>query len=330
MYSHLGAARHVIKRLPSTLHVIAVVFNPLRFQSRYNLFRDFERHAHANPEVELKVVELAFGDRPFEVTSPDNPDHWQIRTNQELWHKERMINIAVSRLLPSDWEYVAWVDADVTFVNPDWAHETMQQLQHYQVVQMFTHAIDIGPNMEPLDSFEGFAYQHVKGQRFFPTLAGVKKGGSGYDYYSARYWHPGYGWAYRREAWNALGGMLDINIVGGGDHQMAYGLIGRIEETIPGGTTDQYTKTIRNWGEKAALLKRNVGAVPGTVMHHFHGKKADRGYYNRWRILSDNKFDPLVDLKPDWQQMWALAGNKIKLRDDLRAYFRARNEDSTV
>jgi hypothetical protein len=31
MHAHLGHARHVIKRLPSKLHVIAIVFNPLRF-----------------------------------------------------------------------------------------------------------------------------------------------------------------------------------------------------------------------------------------------------------------------------------------------------------
>jgi hypothetical protein len=29
MHAHLNNARHVIKRLPSQLHVIAVVFNPL-------------------------------------------------------------------------------------------------------------------------------------------------------------------------------------------------------------------------------------------------------------------------------------------------------------
>jgi hypothetical protein len=39
MHAHLNNARHIIKRLPSQLHVIAVVFNPLRFQSGYSLFR---------------------------------------------------------------------------------------------------------------------------------------------------------------------------------------------------------------------------------------------------------------------------------------------------
>ena len=326
MYSHIPAARHVITPIDRKLHVVAVVFNPLRFQSRYNLFREFEQHARCQG-ADLWVVECAFGDRPFEVTQAGNPQHIQFRTYDEIWHKERMINLAVSRL-PPDWEYCAWVDADVTFINPDWVQETIQQLQHYMIVQMFTHAIDIGPNMEPTAQFEGFAYSHVVGRAMVPKLNGVGMRRDGY--YHGKYWHPGYGWAYRREAWDTIGGLLDINIVGGGDHQMAYGLVGRINETIPDNSTASYTRMIKQWGRHAQDIKTDIGAVPGTLMHHYHGKKADRGYYDRWRILTDNKYDPHTDLKHDWQQMYTLTGNKPRLRDQLRTYFRARNEDSTV
>ncbi len=345
MYSHLGHARHVVKKLDSKLHVIAVVFNPLRFLSRYNLFREFEQHALAHG-ANLWVVEMAFGNRPFEVVREGEPQHIAMRTEHELWHKERIINAAVARL-PHDWEYVAWVDADLTFINPDWVHETIQQLQHYHIVQMFTHAMDIGPNMEPIERFESFAHSYINGIRDYPKLNGVpghrpkkhrkhcnRPGNCDCpsdtpDYYGGRFWHPGYGWAYRRSAWDTLGGLLDINIVGGGDHQMAYGLIDRIEETIPADSTHQYTKSIRQWAENASILKRNIGAVPGTIAHHFHGRKVNRNYYNRWKILTENAFDPMTDLKNDWQQAHALTGNKIKLRDDLRGYFRARHEDST-
>ncbi len=315
MYSHLRHARHVIQRVPDTLHVIAVVFNPLRFVSRYNLFKEFAEHATASG-ADLRVVEVAFGDRPFEVTTCDNPKDIQFRTSHELWHKERMINAAVARL-PLDWKYMAWVDADVTFLNPDWIPETIQQLQHYQAVQLFTHAMDVGANMEPVTTFESFGSSYVRGRE-----------APGIGYYGGRYWHPGYGWAYRREAWDMMGGMLDVNIVGGGDHQMAYGMIGMIDETIPAGSTKQYSRIIKNWANNAALLKRNIGAVPGTLVHHFHGKKANRKYSSRWKILTDNAYDPVADLKNDWQMMLTLSGNKIKLRDDLRGYFRARNEDS--
>jgi hypothetical protein len=44
------------------------------------------------------VVELAFGNRPFEVTDPDNPRHVQVRSGHELWHKENLVNLGVARL----------------------------------------------------------------------------------------------------------------------------------------------------------------------------------------------------------------------------------------
>jgi hypothetical protein len=321
MFSHLNGARHVLRRMDDKLHVIAVVFNPLRFVSRYNLYNDFAQHA-IDAGAELWTVELAFGDRPFEVTQAGNPRHIQYRTDQELWHKERMINEAVKHL-PRDWKYAAWVDADLTFVNPDWVHETVQQLQHYQVVQMFTHAIDIGPQMDPIATFEGFAYSHQLHRQF--PLTGKK---NKYPYQTGQFWHPGYAWAYRREAWDNLNGMLDINIVGGGDHQMAYGLIGAIENTIPAGSTPEYARAVYHWADRAQWLKTDIGSTPGTLMHHFHGHKANRGYYDRWKILTSNHFNPYTDLMNDRYGMLRFTGHKPQLRDDLRDYFRARNEDS--
>jgi hypothetical protein len=35
------------------------------------------------------------------------------------------------------------------------------------------------------------------------------------------------------------------------------------------------------------------------------------------------------DIKRDWQGLWQLTDRKIRLRDELRAYFRSRDEDST-
>ena len=52
-----------------------------------------------------------------------------------------------------------------------------------------------------------------------------------------------------------------------------------------------------------------------------------RRYILRWQILQRHAFDPEADIIRDSQRLYQLAGNKIGLRDDLRAYFRARDED---
>jgi hypothetical protein len=337
--AHVQRAHHFLKPF-GELHVIAVCFNPLRYVSRYTLLDEFLQRSVSAGAV-THVAEASFGDRPTEIKDRGQQSHWHFRTSSEIWLKESMINAAVSRL-PPDWKYVAWVDADVAFTNPHWVQETIQQLQHYSVVQMWHTAIDLDPSNLPMQTFKGYpasalenpretdhaapgaiASYHSMASYYYHTPAVAKAGKP-----SVAYWHPGYAWACTRDAWNQMGGLLDINIVGGGDHQMAKAFYGTADKAIPFASTAGYRETVMSWQEHALGLKQNVGFVPGTLMHYWHGQKVNRGYFDRWQILADNDFDPRTDLRKDWQGLWQLAGNKPKLRDDLRAYLRQRNEDS--
>ena len=125
---------------------------------------------------------------------------------------------------------------------------------------------------------------------------------------------------------------MDRCILGGGDSHMAYGLLQQTElaklhlEML--GATDSYRRYLATWQANAARLKKNVGYMEGSLLHKWHGPKAKRGYNSRWKILETNKFDPFTDLMPDHQGVLRLTGTKPQLRDDLRAYFRSRQEDS--
>lgn len=298
---------------PSTLYVVTVISNPCRYSSRYDLYQKFAKMVQDSGAV-LYTVEAAFGNRPHVVTQPGNINHIQLRTNSEVWHKENMINIGIANL-PQDWEYVAWIDADVAFARTDWVAETLNQLQHYDVVQMFSVAHDLGPNYVPFQKHKGFMYCYVNSH--------CKDCG---NYVT---WHPGFAWAARRSAINHLGGLIDYAILGAADRHMAHGLIGRMSETIHKKLSSAYAQDLLLWEERAErYLLRNVGYVEGLLLHSWHGKKRDRKYAERWNILVDNGFDPRLDLKRDSQMLWQLTDRNIKLRDDIRGYFRARNEDS--
>lgn len=306
---------HPIKAHPHQhkLYVIAVVSNPCRYLKRYHLYRKFEQEMK-EAGAQLLTVECAFGDRHFEVTEAGNPMHVQLRTSDELWHKENMINIGISRL-PFDWEYVAWIDADVTFYNKDWLNETLQQLQHHHVVQMFQSAIDYGPHGEVIQTHAGFGFSHVQRRCRGPGYA---------------FWHPGFAWAASRRAINHLGGLIDANpcVLGSGDHSMALALVNRAVESYPSYVHENYKKCILEWERRAEIyIKRDIGFVPGTIGHFYHGSKKNRKYQERWQIIPHHRFDPYVDLKKDWQGLYQLNDNNIKLRDDIRTYFRQRNED---
>jgi hypothetical protein len=310
-----------IQPVDAPLYVVTPVINPSRYRTRYALYRDFEKYITDAGAV-LYTVEAAYGERDFEITDAANPRHIRLRTNHEIWHKENLINLGVSRL-PADWKYVAWIDADVQFARPDIVAETIHELQHFSVVQMFANAMDLGPRHEALRSFEGFVTQCKRHNGQAP---------GNMEQYSVG--HPGYAWACRRDAWDHLGGLIDFAILGSADRYMACALVGEIAQSLRPELVQAcpaYTEWCFEWQTRAeTYIKRNIGFVDGLLLHYFHGAKKNRGYANRSAILWTNQFDPARDIKRDWQGVWQLTDQKIRLRDELRAYFRSRDEDSTA
>jgi hypothetical protein len=299
------------------LHVVTAIFNPFRYHSHYDNYRRFAAHM-AESGVKLLTVEMAFGDRPFAVTDSGNPWHVQLRGTSELWHKENLINLGVQRL-PADWKYLAWIDSDVEFLRPGWAAETVEHLQHFAVVQPWSDAYDQGPQNQHIGHHRSFCRQYLTRQ---PK-------GAAYEY-----WHPGYAWAITRQAWDHLGGLLDNCIVGSADYHMAWALVGEVGRTYavnPTAGLDAYAKRLMRWQDSAEYhVRRNLGYVEGAIRHFWHGPKAGRRYIERWDILARNGFDPDLDLKRNAQGVLELTGRSIGLRDDLRAYFRARNDDGNT
>jgi hypothetical protein len=142
-------------------------------------------------------------------------------------------------------------------------------------------------------------------------------------------WHPGFAWACRREAFDALGGLMDWALLGAADNHMAKAHIGDAHHSVHPDIHPRYHEMVLEWQARSLRhLQRNVGVVNGTLLHHWHGKKKDRRYWDRWRILVDNQYNPDTDLKRDWQGVWQLTDRSWRLRDQVRLYFRGRREDS--
>lgn len=312
-------------------YVVTCVSNPVRYRTRYELYRKFKAMCES-ANVKLITVEMAFGGREFEVTERDNLHHIQLRSIDELWHKENMLNLAINYVLQIDPQAreIAWVDADVTPMRPprEWFEETWHALQHYEVVQMFESAHDLDPNFNQIGKPQiGFMNAYIKSGYQKPTGAGTWA----LDYYT-RVGHPGYAWAANITALNHLGGLIDTAILGAGDRHMALGLIGCIENSVSNEIHPNYMRELLEWQERAKrYIRRDVGYVPGSIAHFWHGKKKDRGYSSRWKILIENQYDPTTDLKRDAQGLYQLesfSDRQLRLRDQIRSYFRARSEDS--
>jgi hypothetical protein len=305
------------------LHVITTISNPLRYDSRFRLYEEF-RKRFASEGVRFYTVELAFEENGFVVTDSGNERHFQVRSRDVIWHKENLINIAL-KWLPSDWKYAAWVDADISFVRPDWIDQTLEQLKHNTFVQMFSHVIDLGPAFEPLRTYEGFAYRHLQS-----SVPGANQTGHGVEYPTPKkkIGQTGYAWAARRDALEAVGGLIDWSILGANDYYMALALVGEVD---PQGTRmpeSNYARMFMEWQNRCVGHGCTIGYLNNSLLHYWHGNRRDRGYDTRWQILANHAFDPATDLHRNIQGVLEVADTKPGLREAIRTYFMTRNEDS--
>ncbi len=350
--SHVGRSIYQTPDvIDEPLYVITAISNPIRFKTRWKHYQRFAAHVKDSGGI-LYTVEAAFGERRSALIdrAPEDADstwktasatqephkYLQVRMDSELWVKENLMNLGV-QALPDSWKYVAFIDADIQFARPNWVGETIHQLQHYSVVQMFSEAQDVGPHYVTVHAHKSFMWC---------WMAGLKKPKwrkpgqyDGPPGKGPNLWHPGFAWAYTREAINGLGShisagsLIDFAILGAADNHMAHALIGLADDSLHPQMGQTYRDLLHEWQWQAHRhVRQNVGVMSGTIIHYWHGRKVDRKYWDRWRILVENQYNPITDIKYDWRGVLSLQDRgtprSIKLRDDIMRYFRSRQEDS--
>jgi hypothetical protein len=269
-------------------------------------YHRFVKHM-ANSGATLYTVEIARDAESFKITSKDNKRHLQLITSTpQIWNKERAINLAIDRLVPLTVDYIAWLDCDIIFCNPDWVGKTIHLLRKWQVVHMFSHTLDLGPNWQPVgDVHEGYVYRYVNGRP-------IKRGQE----------ISGLGWATRRSVLDELP-LLDWNISSGADSLMAVAFFGNnkiLLKHIPA-----YKDKAKLWINAASrIVNGQVGYVQGLVLHSWHGPRDGRGYGDVERIMIRDKFNPFEDITTQANGLYCFTGKNKKLEKDMNDWYISR------
>ena len=301
-------------QLEEKLNVIIVISNPCLYEKRYILLKEFvKRLVEEEEHVNLFIVELVYGDQKFIITNKNNKNHLQLKTEVPLWHKENMINLGVKYLLPKDYKAFAWIDADIEFESSTWALDTLKILNgHKDIVQLFSHCVDMDEEKNNLNIFNSFGYCFEKQKNY--TTKGTD------------YWHPWYAWAITRKAYEKLNGLYDKGILGSCDSIIAMSLINKCNSITNSNYHIDYNNSMLVYQNIASKLR--LGYTPGIIRHHYHGSKANRKYTERWKILMNYKFSPYTHITYD------LSGIIIptqsfsqEFKNEIYNYFKERKED---
>ena len=293
------------------LNVILVISNPCLYTRRYILLNEFVKRIENEEEnVELYIVEMIYPGQKFAVTRKNNKNHLQLRTNIPIWHKENMINLGTT-LLPPNWKAFAWIDADIEFESTTWALDALKVLNGtYDVIQLFSHAVDMDHDKTTLNIFQSFGYSFVKHKKI---------GKKGLDYF-----HPGYAWAITRRAYEKIGGLYDKGILGSGDSIMAMSFINKVDKMNNISYHPDYNNSMLEFQDKSKNLR--LGYVHGVIRHYFHGSKKNRQYTERWELLKKNQYSP-KDLTYDNGILIPTENFTKEFQDDILNYFKERKED---
>ena len=293
------------------LHVIVVISNPCLYGTRYKLCNAFLKRLEEDDHIQCYIVELIYPGQKYIITNNKNKRHLQLKTETPLWHKENMIQLGIKYLLPTDWKSVAWVDADIEFENTSWALDTLKILNGSKdIVQLFSHCVDMNKDESTLNIFSGFGYSFCKNKKY----------GKGLDY-----WHPGYAWAMTRKSYEKVGIYQD-GVLGSGDSIMALSLIQKVHINLNYNYHPDYKQSMLEYQQKAKSLR--LGYTPGVIRHYYHGTKANRKYTERWQLLIHHQYSPTQHVTYD--SIGVLIPTKMfsdEFKEDIMNYFKERKED---
>jgi hypothetical protein len=305
----------------NTLHIIGVISNPARWQSRIRLFKEWRERMLKYPNIKLYVVEGVYGDRQPECAPEEGQDYsyMTVNLNSQMWLKENLIVIGEKNLFPRDWKYMMTCDCDVQFEDHDFALATIHQLQTYNVVQPWSHALDLDFHGGVSQTFTSFGFLNATGKQI----------GHGNPKEPYIYGHTGFCVAMTKYFWENVG-LPEWCIIGSGDHHFMWACVGHILETIHSEVNEGYKLACELFERRAKWASAGmVGYVHGRILHYFHGNKKDRQYWNRWNIILKHNFNPLTDLAKDSQGVLQYIGPaKLEIEKLFIQYNVQRREDS--
>jgi len=301
---------------------ITSFYNPVRYRRRLANYRIFR----ANLRAPLVTVELSFDGR-FELTKSDADILIQISGGAVLWQKERLLNVAL-KSIPPHVDAIAWIDCDAIFGRRDWPEQATAQLQHNDVVQLFSDLLDLKRDEHGVSSKHEFAPASTQGivslheARHSDTFVIPSKSPS------VRPVQRGIAWAAKRTLLEKHG-FYDACIIGSGDRAMAFAMYGRFDDVMCSlAMNDAQRNHYLRWAIPFhQSIAGRMGHVPGRIYHLWHGDIKDRNYSDRHQLLSKFDFDPVSDIRIGTGGAWRWAQPKPELASFLRRFFESRTED---
>lgn len=320
------------------LAVVSCFYNPSGSRRRVANFKRF-RQGIEKCEVRCLAVELAFGSAPFQLEGGE--DTIQLRTIDVMWHKERLLNIGIERLLAEGYQKIAWLDGDIVFHDKDWPQRLSETLDKANLCQVFGKVAIVDTAQDyPLIAPSSVKYFLDRDNLHSQTpnnLPGLIQG--------CLLWaQSGFGWAARADVLRQQL-LFDKAIVGGADKLI---FIASVSDNHSGkqfvsqtystvyceqcghrNRSEAFTESFLEWARAwHAAVDGKVTYANLQISDMYHGKRQDRNYLGRRELMYRHDYNPDNDVSIDESGCLAWASDNTGLHRDVESYFLSRREDT--
>lgn len=261
--------------------------------------------------VELIVVQAMLPGQVAEQL-PKSVKSIELQVSTVMFRKENLWNYGAKR---ASGDALIFLDADVFFKDESWLEGTVNALGECDVLQPFTECVWL--DIEGKTQKRREPIGNALSQGIAPNL---------------NFYHPGFGWAMTRVAFDRIGGFYDRCVSGSGDVAFTFGMMPDklLEPMLAWWRQNDrfYTApSYQEWRRRTLELGLVVGRHPGAeVEHRWHGTIGGRLYAER---------DSMFPRGPDLEYRLARNGDGIiewmNFDGDAacREYFDGRLEDGT-
>lgn len=319
------------------LGVVCCFFNPMGSTSRLLNYRRFVEGMR-RAGVALTTVELVFEGQSHQLSNLYG-EVLERSAESVLWHKERLLNLGIRRLLDHGVPKIAWLDADIQFFDPNWPLRVSAVLEKENLCQVFgqvlVHRNEVS---EPKVGTGAIKYLQERGRldpqkKIHARLFRRRAYPSGYS---------GYGWAARAEVLRRVP-LYEGCVVGGADKLMYFASFPEHKRfrtaadrwfrsanpecpscghaSVAERWRDHFLEWAERWGK---AVDGRVGYADNVIGDFNHGNRATRRYVGRKELLLRQGFDPTEDLTTNDDGCLEWASEKPRMHDDVRLYFQQR------
>lgn len=288
--------------------IVVAFFSPADYKLPKSHFVETMKRLRAEKADVVVVQHILPWQQPLPVPS-EFTSRWHMSTSV-MFYKENLWNIGATLTESSK---LIFIDADLIFEPDDWLGKTESALDRFDVAQPFETCLWLDR--------AGSAIGNKKHSAAKAICENIP--------WSAETCHAGFGWAFNRKAFDAVGGFFDLNAAGSGDTALTLALTKNIEANNLYRWFQTKQDSSNSWKEYRARVQAaevSVGFAEGvTVKHLWHGDSANRNYVSR---------DKLFVRKEDGEHPIHRRDDGLLVWDDPDTdnagpleYFRSRMED---